>query len=508
MRADYAGAKASRYRRRRTGISLAGAGADYHYRSENDFLKLLEYARDFDRNDMVVGQVIDRATSNVVQQGMLPEPQTGDKGADLELWNRWQEWSGDPDQCDSMGEHSFPQMERLVSRAVDVDGDMVGLTLSEGSLQLVESHRIRTPRGTKRNVVHGVLLDEMRRRQQYWITKDDSDPSQPLQKVSDVQPYDVRDTEGNRQVLHVYNPKRASQTRGITAFAPLFDAIGMHDDLEFANLVKAQVVTCFAIFRKRTADWTPPEGSPQRGSRTSDTYSDGSSRRVEGIAPGMEVAGEVGEELSGFSPQIPGEGFFPQVKLILSFIGINVGLPLIMVLMDAGESNFSGWRGAIEMARMGFRDKQHQVLIPRFHRPVWRWKVRGWLAEDAALRKVAALGTVQIFRHQWCPPTWPYIDPYKDTAARVLRERTGQTSPRRLHAEEGNDFETIALETIADNAYRIVRAKRMATKINARFDDGQPVHWRELLSLPTPEGVTLALPAVEEQQPQTAGVAA
>ena len=108
------------------------------------------------------------------------------------------------------------------------------------------------------------------------------------------------------------------------------------------------------------------------------------------------------------------------MRLILTLIGINLGLPLVMVLMDASETNFSGWRGAVDQARLGFRQNQKR-LINRFHKPVYLWKVRQWMAEDAALRRAAARSDVNIFAHRWNPPTWPYIQPLQDATADLLR---------------------------------------------------------------------------------------
>src|SRR5205085_3010671 len=108
-------------------------------------------------------------------------------------------------------------------------------------LQNMEAHRCRTPKGTQRNVINGILLDQYRRRLQYWFTVDDIDPSLSVDRVNQIQKYDVRDADGYRQIFHVYNPKRFSQTRGITAFAPIFDVTGMFEDLNFAMIVKAQI---------------------------------------------------------------------------------------------------------------------------------------------------------------------------------------------------------------------------------------------------------------------------
>src|SRR5690606_12224239 len=134
----------------------------------------------------------------------------------------------------------------------------------------------------------------------------------------------------------------------------------------------------------------------------SGTYGEGSIevspagvRQVEGVSPGMEVIGAPGEELQGFSPNVPNAEYFHQVKLILQIIGVNFGLPLCLVLMDGSETNFSGWRGAVDEARKGFVADQ-QNLMRRLHRPAYKWKVSQWLEDDSALRKVAESGKVDI----------------------------------------------------------------------------------------------------------------
>lgn len=488
LRSDYAAAKASRFRRRRTGIASGGSGADYHYRNEGDYLRLIEQARDMDRNDAAVGPVINQAVNCTLQCGFTLEPRTGDRKLDADLYYRWEDWAEDPEKCDIQAEHTFDDLTALAFRDQLVAGDDIALFTDTGALQLIEGHRVRTPSGTKRNVVHGVLLDDHRRRIQYWVTKDDIEPSTPLRRVSDVQAYDTRDAEGNRQIAHLYNPKRVTQTRGVTALAPIFDVLGMFEDLNFAKLVQAQIVSCIAIFRMRTEQGPP--GDMQLGEAVEEQRGDGSTRIVEGIAPGLEITGAPGETLEGFSPNVPNPEFFPHVKLILTLVSINLGLPLFTVLLDASDTNFSGWRGAYDQAKMGWRRNQ-KAIVSRWYKPIYRWKVRQWLAEDPALRNAAQRNGIDIFGHKWTPPGWPYIEPLKDASADLLRVRNGLISPRRLHAERGRDWEEVADEIVADNAYAIRRAKRMAAKLNTQFPD-DPVHWRELLSLPTPDGVQIS----------------
>lgn len=491
LRAGYAAARSNRYRRHRHGIPYSGSGADYHYRSEADFLRVLEYARELDRNDCLVGQGIDRLVANLVQDGFSLDAQTGDVGLDEEIRNRWREWSTSPDECHLAGELSFADIERLVVRASIVDGDAAALTTDAGSIQTVEAHRIRTPSTTKRNVVHGVLLDERRRHVEYWVTREDVDPYQTTIRVKDIEPYPTRDADGFRQVLHVYDPKRVSQTRGVTKLAPVVDTIGMHDDIQFATLVQRQLVSFIAFIRERPDAFAG--GIPAAtGDSYTETRSDGTTSRIEGMAPGLEIRGEPGEKLSAFSANVPNAEFFPHTMLVLTFVAVNLDLPLPVLLLDPSKTNFSGWRGAIDQARTRWR--QHQTrIVGQFHRHVYRWKIRNWLAEDAAMRAVAGRSGIDVFRHRWNCPRWPYIQPEIEAKADAERLRNTLTTPRRLLAERGLDWDDVVRETIADRRAAIAAAiQEVAVLRDELGDDAGDVTWRDLMPFEAIAGGTKA----------------
>jgi capsid protein len=291
-------------------------------------------------------------------------------------------------------------------------------------------------------------------------------------------------------LFHVYDPKRMSQTRGVTAFAPIFALSGMFEDIQFAKLVQQQVVSCFAIFRQR--DYIADLPGPGVNTSGNGSALEVGSRQIDQLVPGLEFMGAPGETLSGFSPNTPNAEYFSHVRLMLQMIGVNLGLPLCLVLMDGSETNFSGWRGAVDEARKGFRSRQKN-LVKRFHRPVYKFQVRRWMAEDRTLRIAAKKQGVNIFGHTWNPPSWAYIDPVGDATGDILRLQNNLTSPRRLHAERGRDVEKINKESIEDNARAISEAKTTAASLNQKFPNDPPVQWRELINLPLPGGAQLTL---------------
>lgn len=488
LRADYEMSRENRFIRRRLGLAPRGGSADYHYRVESYYYNDIEKARDMDRNDSIVGQTIDRAVANEVQDGFTLDPQTGDKGLDTELYYLWQEFADNPELCDMGGEYTWHDYETHASRSQKLDGDCVVIGLDSGHLQFFEAHEIQT-KTTKENTFLGVEIGKYGRHERYWILQDGDTPTDRKQDEDCV---DVRNSDGVRQAFHIYNAKRMNQTRGVTSLAPIFSLAGMFEDIQFAKLVQQQVVSCFAIFREQTAsNFAPLPGTPGYGSGTIETSASGT-RYIENIAPGMEIIGKPGEKLQGFSPNVPNAEYFTHVKLMLQMIGVNLGLPLCLVLMDGSETNFSGWRGAVDEARKGFRSNQRN-LVNRLHKPVYEWKLSQWIAKDPFIRKQASSLGARFCRHKWNAPKWSYIDPVGDAQGDQLRLQNGLTSPRRLHAERGAEWEEIADEIIEDMAYAISRAKQMATEINNKFQDGQPVQWRELINLPMPQGIQMTM---------------
>lgn len=509
IRSDYEIAKQNgRFRRPRAGVSGVGTTADYHFRSEQKYLYHIEYARDLDRNDMIAGMVLDRLIDNILQEtGIRPDPDTGDENLNATLKKRWQDWSEDELQCDLSGEMAFADMERTILRAMFVDGDHFALPNEDGAIELIEAHRCRTPTNTSKNVVYGVHLDEHRRHLSYWFTKDDIDPTRKLAKVRDIVAIPTLDDDGNRQVFHIYSPDRVSQTRGVSVFHRTADALGMHDDIEFANLVRQQVASCFGVIRERTKTApTPGSSGNGYGSRTTEQVSSDFTRTLENISPGMHLTTNPGEKLTAFSPNIPNPQFFEHVYLILKIVSANLGIPLHAVLLDASQTNFSGWRGAIDQARAGFRRIQTH-FVRKFHRQVYRWKVRQWIEDDPSLKAWASQAGVDPLKVKWQRPTWEYIEPVKDTTADVAKVRGLISSPRRIAARRGEDHDELIREIVEDNSKMIRLARDAARALNSDIEDGEErLSWRELLVLPLHEGLKVTLngsPAEpEDQEPQ------
>lgn len=477
LRADYAAMRSSQFRRQRVGL---GGAADAHYANESRFMEMREYARDMDRNDAIIGQAVDRAVDNLIQTGFRLEVNTGDTDLDQDLWHRFMDWAGDPQQCDVAGENTWWDFEWSAKRHEFIDGDTFLILSDDGQIEAVEAHRCRTPSRTRRNIVHGVVLDDLRRRLAFCFSRDELSPWARNVKSGDMLEYPARDEAGNRRVLQIYFPGRFTQTRGVTVFAPVFDIAGMVEDVQFSKLVQQQMSTVFAAFIERTADF-------KLGSRSNEALDDATTSMIEEVTPGQVLRGNIGERLTLPSSNIPNAEYLPHMKSLITLIGLRLHLPLALVLLDPSDQNFHGYRGALDAARLSFRRAQAQ-LKRRLHEPVYRWKVRQFLAADPALRAMAERSGIDIFGHRWEAPGWPYVEPLTDAQADGYRLSHMLASPRQLHAERGRDWDDVVEETVEDNGQAIEAAIVKARQIEERT--GVAVSWRDVLNWAPPERIT------------------
>lgn len=457
--------------------SATRAGADDHY-TETDLDRLREAARDMERNDAAIAALLNIAVSNIIgANGFTYEPDTGDADVDRELYDRVNDWRNDARQCDHAGRHTFTQQEELVMRGIFRDGDAIALPVDRTlALQHIEAQRLTTPKSTKRNVVSGVRLDGRDRPVEYWISRAPRKSRGWVARVADVDQIPAYRSNGLPAVLHMFNPMRVSQTRGVTAFEPIIEYASMLSDLDFAQLVKAQSAALVGLFiEKHDVGGFAP--SDPLGERSTDA--DGQS--LIDLRPGMVHRLGPGERAQLLSANIPNAEYFKHVEHVLRLIGLSLGVPLSQYMMNASDTNFSGWRGALDEARKGY-SKQQTKLEHAFHRPVIRWLLFHWQRRGLLSGRAANMPLDDLSRHVWHKPTFPYIEPSKDAKAEATQLANLLESPRALAAKRSKDFEKIAGETVADNEFAIRLALEARERLVGQYPDAA-IDWRDVLFL-------------------------
>jgi capsid protein len=505
FRADYDMMKTGPFRPIRSGLAPMGAGADWHIRSDAQYLRMIELAQDVIRNDMIVGQAMRRLTDNVLQGGFPVDPKTGNDEADQILKDSWQEWTGDKKHCHYTQTMSWSKIEELTFMSALGCGDHFNVPTESGRLDTIENHRCRTPMlgarpATKKNVVLGVLKDDEGIPQEFWFTQKDVGFNQ-VSTVGAMVRRPVWLSNGEPGVFHAIDHKRFSQTRGVTCLVPIFDAVGMNADLQFSALIKQTISACFIWARE--LDWQVTGDDHGTAGEVEVRQSSSASRLLQHIFPGQEIPLKRGEKLVSQSPQVGGHDFISHTHLVLQFMSVNLDLPVSVMLLDPSDTNFSGWRGAIDQARISWRRWQ-QWLIDVLHCPTYRWKVLDWASENSVRGqklRAALKGGANLLAHVWHPAGWPYIEPLKDAQADFLEWTGGLNSRRRVLARKQLDVRVIDSEEVGDLEFRADLARAAATRLNDKYPDLPPVDWQMFMP-GLPKGLTMALSAAQEPQAQ------
>jgi capsid protein len=505
LKAGYRAGETSRLRPRIRDVAPSGSNADYHYRNANKFYYMMELARHLDRQDPIFGALISRWLTIVLNGGLNLQMETGIDEIDDYLEERFEKDCDKPDRIHSEREHNFRTIEKSVLRSVGVDGDQVIVPRSNRRIQLFEAHRLRSSTGTQRDVVHGVEQNEEGERTFYWLTRNDLG-FEPTIKYTDISRVAARDQYDQRQVWHIYHPKRLSQRRGVTLAAPISDPLGILDDVQFAKLIQQQAASAVALVHQFAKDTTPKPPSIH-GEQLIESTAGGYRKVLEGLGVGLEIWGQPGETIQGFSPNIPNPEYFMHVTMILTIISMNVGIPLQVLLMDPTKTNFSGWRGALDMARESAEDWQ-TWYSGAFHKPWWSWNIRSRLATDDKLREMFrkndfdfanpySEANERFFEHCWRAKPWRYIQPKEDISTRLMEVERNVVPPRVDASKRGEDFYQNTEWIVQDRMFAYEQAIDAAVKLNQKIkklgEDGEslsPFDWRDFYVVNPPASIS------------------
>jgi len=441
---------------RASGETHMPASGDFHTRY--DRIELLGASRAADRDNPLFNAVVNRLTDNVVGEtgfSLQARVRTAngrklDRKTNEKIENElWPEFAEDPEV---RGLHDWTGIEQTVLRDLLVAGDMGAIKIKTGQLQLIESERINSAR-TKyvtRDVEQGIELNNVGRPVAYWVGKAYEDF--------------IIETASRRikadNFIYIHGPgRRISQTRPVPPFVSSFPNIHRLNDILNAEAVAWQLLARFALkITKREADVEAYNLSEEDAAAAyrNDTTMDPATLadRAVDTPEGTIFWGDASDNIEGIKHELPGANFTASVTSYLRLIGMQVGLPLELLLLDWSKTNFSSARAALEQAYVMLRRWQ-RCLVRQLHRPVYEWKVRQWINEGRLPDRPGMTSA------EWIPHPFPFIDPEKDAKARgQLLDRGLSTYAANLRST-GQDKNTIQDQTEETIREAIMRAEKL-----------------------------------------------
>jgi lambda family phage portal protein len=439
-------------------------------------------SRHLDRNNPLAASLLDRSVENVIGHGMKLQAMTDDDGfneAVETLWEDW--WCGG--KADIRGMSTGAQLESLWYRTHLCDGDLgIGL-VDQGDngafVQTITGEYIDTLTGgydAKTRTFEGIQFNQFGRPVAFNVLTED-----PATLARSSKPVDARD--------FIFYPrlKHTNQLRGEPAFATTFDLFDQTYGIIDASTIAVRIAACQAMIVKKGAAGTALTNLPTV------TNSQGAAQKALTIEPGMVHYLQPGEDIASFNPSQPQQNLPEFLRLLFRTVGIAVGLPLEILMLDFSQSNYSNARAALLQLQRACRPQQ-RLFCKRVMSRIYQWRVSKWV-KDGELKVPAAI-TDTYWTHNFLPPGWAWVDPQKDGAANMMKLDAGLTTKAQICAEQGEEYDDI----------RAVRSKEIKDDEEAGLPEVRSHLTRDPMAPPDPNATNPQDTTDDEPDPDSNNV--
>jgi lambda family phage portal protein len=428
---------------------------------ERDRLKLIDQSRDFLRNNAIYKGMIERAVTYIVGNGFLPQVTASSTKQIAIIERLWKDWFRRPEIRNVL---SGRKVSRMVMREILVAGDTAVLKTNESLIQLFEAEQINGP--ARDGFLNGVKKDAFGRPLKFQLC--------PWKNyglnLTNAKAVDAKD------VLFLTDPERPSQLRGIPICQAAFPMLHRINDVCDSEAIAWQLLSRLAVSvtRENGPEAAFIESKDDEDKSTEDKEGD-LATRISELDYALMFHGKTGEEVKGIERNIPGMNFGESLRMFLRLLGLPMGLPLELILLDWTKSNYSQSRAVLEQAYENFVGWQEE-LIDGFYRPLFEWKLAQWQQTDGT--GVSAAKGVEI---SWVTPTFPWIDQLKEVQAYGEQLDRGLNTHTEVCKSRHSDREEIVQLREREIRDAIRRAKAISTQ------EGVEVPWQIFAGLKIPE---------------------
>ena len=412
--------------------------------------RLRSRARDLARNNEYAKRYLMLLKNNVIgdrgftlQVKALTTDGKLDESGNQAVEERWKLW-GRSGNCTVDGRLSWIEVQKLIIESVARDGEAFirihrNATFQDSfSLEIIESDKVdeefseRLPNGNE--VRMGVELDKFKRPVAYHLLS--YHPGDYDFTSMSRSPKHVRIPA--EQMIHVYMPLRAGQTRGETWFAPAMATMKQLNALREAAVVNARVGASKMGF------FTSPSGDGFVADDLDDAVP------IMEAEPGTFHQLPQGVEFTSFDPQYPSSEFDSFHKACLKGIASGLGISYTALSNDLESTSYSSIRqGALE-ERDAYKNMQG-FMLESFVRKVYDL----WLASTMEMGAIIVpLREYDRFsaRSEFRGRAWQWVDPQKEMNAAVLGLKNGILSLQDVAANYGKDVEELLAQIQRDKS--------------------------------------------------------
>jgi lambda family phage portal protein len=398
-------------------------------------MELVRKARYFEKNNAIVNRMADLSEQYTVGNGLQFFAASGDLAWNQRAnayWNDWKRWA------DLSGPLSFDTLQGIIARALFVDGEIF-VVLTKGAtnnprIQLIEGHRVETPGDMREGegIIDGVEIDANGRPIAYHFLESED---RLTKKIYRRVPADF--------VIHIFEPSRPGQYRGLPPLHPVINDLNDLDDLQILEMKAAKDAASISrVIKTQTG-----EVEDEDLLRGTVTQSDGGTRdQYYKDVFGSEVKVlKTGDEMEQFMSSRPSVASREYWDYITAKVCAGVGIPKELVLPSSMNGTVA--RAVLDMANTYFRTRS--AVIADHLRHVYEYVIEWGVRTDSTLQP----GPADWFRSHCRAPRAVNVDVGRNSTAMIAEWKSGMRTLQDIYAEIGQDWREQLAQKAAEMAY-------------------------------------------------------
>lgn len=407
-------------------------------------LELVRRSRYFEKNNALFQKILDLIETNVVGTGIIPTPSSSDakwNEAALKWFNTWAKFA------DLTSRQSFWSLQAIMARAQAVDGEIFTfLTNGESGrprIQLIEAHRVLSanlPSYKKEGYsdVDGVLLDQFGRPSFYIVGNDADALSQRGPSTVAVLPA--------ASVVHVFEPARAGQYRGVPLPHAVLHTLHDLDDLQRYEMLAAKDAASRTNVVSTENGEMPDDGTAiARSLRVTKDDGTTETRQVyyQSAFGGKTVVLKRGDQWNQSESNRPSPAMREFWMYLESLVCKGVGISYAAVSDYAGNWGGAALRGAVTSDNRFFEIRTDNLAAACqriFEYVIGYAMAKGEIVDDAG-RPIPTPADWYVVK--WQPPRRASVDIGRESKAIIEELRSGLRTYRDALGETGQDWRDV-----------------------------------------------------------------
>lgn len=394
--------------------------------------QIVRKSRFFEQNSGLMNRLGDLFECYTVGSSFVVQPASTDAVWNAKAKKWWDIWSRYPDIG---SRQSFGTFMSLAARGWFFDGEsFILLTRGESGkprLQLIEPQNCVTPaeRVNDADTFDGVRFDRRTGRTlSYYIGNE--------LKQGEIQ--DIRSIPSD-SVVHIFEPNRAGQLRGLPFVTPVINDLHDLDDLQKLEMESCKLASSVAQIVKTASGEVSAANLRSGATQSSDT----AQNYYENVFGSSVKVLQHGDDFQQFASDRPSVNMREYWRQLTEKVCAGVGIPYVLVLPESMQGTV--YRGALDMSSVWFRSR-HQVMASAARR-IWEYVMSYAIATDPTLGNPPD----DWYEVSIQAPRAPNVDVGRNSAAQLAELEAGTTTFDEVYGARGIDWRS-ALTAKAEQA--------------------------------------------------------